>query len=75
MSPGVLNIDLAEARKPLPNLPRWQDAKCPITPDILVKGNLGAGQQADCHIWFPDRSEATGDGIVEPRAFLAHVDT
>ena len=64
MSPGGLHIDLPEARKPVINLPRRQDAECPVTPDILIKGNLGAGQQADHHIRLADCGESASDGVL-----------
>jgi hypothetical protein len=54
------------------NLPRWQDAKCPVTPDILVKGNLGAGQQR--HIRLADRGESASEGVFEHRRHQLIID-
>ena len=67
MGHGVVEVDLPEAREPLPDLLVWQnaEAKRRLAFDILIERKFGAGQQADRNIRLANRCEPSRDGIWE----------
>ena len=68
---AFVQIDLPESGHLLPSLSepkaRHNATKNVATFRLLIKGNLGTGKKAYCHIRFSDCSKATCDGIAEFR--------
>jgi len=69
MGHGVVHVDLPESRQPLADLLVRQDADAErrLAFDILVEGDLGAGQQANGNVRIADCRETAGDRVGEPR--------
>jgi len=63
MGHGVVEVDLPEAREPLPDPLVWQNAetKRRLAFDILVERNFGAGQQAYRNMRLARGGEAASD--------------
>src|SRR3954454_1707980 len=71
MGHGIIGVDLPEAGKALTDLLIRQDtdAEGRLAFYILVKSELGAGQQAHRDVRLADRRKTAGDGVGELRRY------
>src|SRR5262249_2484413 len=67
MQHGIVNVDLPDPRKPMPDLLVWQNANTErrLAFDVLVEHNFGAAQQTDRNVRLPNGGKAAGDGSLE----------